>query len=179
MKLKILLFLSFSLISFSCQSDFSAEKNKRDIIRSVETADSIIIYQSDRAINKWTLHAQKMKKFTEENILYFYLLKLEIMDSNGEISSTIFADSAKINNNKDVITANGNIKIYTREGDLFGNSLVWNRNIGKIISNERVKVIKDGNTIWGDKFESDARFEHVVLFQASAQGEVSDSTKIW
>ncbi|MEA2104430.1 MAG: LPS export ABC transporter periplasmic protein LptC [Candidatus Cloacimonadota bacterium] len=178
MKISYTVIFAFLIFSNACQQNEVGTQNE-NFIESTEIADSIIVYQSSKGKNEWILAANKMKKFTENNDLFFYHLKLEILGNNGEINSTIFADSAKINNNEDLIRANGNVKIYTIEGNLFGNSLIWDKKTGKIFSQDSVRVVKDGNTIWGDRFESDDKFKHVVVHQATAEGEISDSTKVW
>lgn len=178
MKIYFFVVFVFLLFSISCQpNDF--EKNSKSNFESTEMADSITVYQSSGDNNEWVLAANKMKKFTDNNDLYFYNLKLEIISNAGKINSTIFADSARIIDNENTIRAHGNVEIFTAEGNLFGNSLIWDKKGGKIFSPDSVKVIKDGNTILGDRFESDDKFEHVVVHKATAEGELSDSTQVW
>lgn len=106
-------------------------------------------------------------------------VKLEIFDQSQNLSSTIFADSAKMDENNNLIIAKGNIKIFSKEGDLFGNVLTWDRNNDKIFSDDWVKIVKDGNTICGEQLRTDSNFEHVILQKVSAEGEISESKVVW
>lgn len=172
--------LSIVIISIlSCQNNLNGRHPKNEYEQSLEIADSILINQYDGAKIAWSLSAKKMKKLTDEELLNFYDMKLDIFGKKSETTSTIYADSAKIDNSRDLITGKGNIKIYTPKGDLFGSSLKWDRNKGEIYSEDSVKVVKQGNVIHGKSFRSDEQFKHMVLQKATAAGEVSEQTQVW
>ncbi|MBC8527373.1 MAG: LPS export ABC transporter periplasmic protein LptC [Candidatus Cloacimonetes bacterium] len=169
----------FLLSGISCQNREPETTSDNQIKRCLEITDSIIVYNSFRDKIEWLLYADVLKKFTKENILHFKNVKLEMLSSDGIVSSTIYADSAKVDDNNNKIIAKGNIQVYSKEGNLFGNLLVWDRKNDKIYSNDWVKIIKDGNTIWGNQLESDSHFQHVILRKVSAEGEVSESQNVW
>ncbi len=171
--------LSLLLFLLSCGNNQESGLNDKKIEKGIEIADSIVINQSDGDKITWRIYADKMKKLTEKDILNFYSMKLIIFSKDSDTSSTIFADSARIDNSKNLIIGNGNIEIYTPKGDLFGSSLQWDRNNGKIYSNNSVKVIKQGNVINGESFHSDEQFSHMTLHKATAEGEVSEEEQVW
>ena len=175
---KIIIFLVLILL-FCCQSkekDISAQK---EILKSIEITDTLVIYSSSQNKIEWILHTDYMQKFAKENIIKFRNTKLEIFDLDENLSATIFSDSVKIDEKKNIIYANGNVKIYSQKGDLFSNSLVWDRNKDKIFSDDFVKIIKDGDVICGERLRTDSNFEHVVLQKVSAEGEISESKMVW
>jgi len=173
---KILVIL---VILLSCQNDFENRKNKKIIEMSVEMADSIVINQSEQGKVTWRLFADTMKNITDKEILHFYSIKLIIFGSISDTSSIIYADSAMIDEANNIITGKGNIRIYTDKGNLFGSSLYWDRNKGKIYSEDSVKVYRKGNIITGERFFSDEQFSHVTLHKATGEGEVSEKKEIW
>jgi LPS export ABC transporter protein LptC len=175
----LIVIIMTSLFLFCCEKREKNISSEAPILASIETTDTLIVYNSSEGRVDWILHSDFLQKFADKNIMNFRDVKLEIFDQGENLSSTIFADSAKVDENKNFITARGNIKIFSKEGDLFGNTLIWDRNSDKIISNDWVKIVKDGNTVWGERLRTDSKFEHVVLQKVSAEGEVSESKVAW
>ncbi|MCD6101572.1 MAG: LPS export ABC transporter periplasmic protein LptC [Candidatus Cloacimonetes bacterium] len=172
-------FLVIILLLLCCENREENISSEAPILASIETTDTLIIYSSSQNKIEWILHSDFLQKFADKNIMNFRNVKLEIFDQNQNLSSTIFADSAKVDENKNLIITKGNIKIFSKEGDLFGNVLTWNRNNDKIFSDDWVKIVKDGNTIYGEQLRTDSHFEHVVLQKVSAKGEISESKVVW
>ncbi|MCK4339873.1 MAG: LPS export ABC transporter periplasmic protein LptC [Candidatus Cloacimonetes bacterium] len=178
--MKLITILIITYFIFSCQNNENENSIKENqILKSIEITDSIVVYNSSQDKIGWILKADYLIKLTDENRLNFKKIKLEILNQEGIVSSTIYADSAEVDDNKNMIIAKGNIKVFSQEGDLFGNTLTWDRNKDKIYSDEWIKIIKDGNTIWGERLRTDSNFEHVVIQKASAEGEISESQIAW
>ncbi|MBN2016551.1 MAG: LPS export ABC transporter periplasmic protein LptC [Candidatus Cloacimonetes bacterium] len=168
------------IIILSACSDSKGPVTFKDMGKqSVEITDSIVIYSSSKDITLWELQAVRLKKFPKDNVIYFSDIELKLMNKDGTLAATIFADSAVVNDDIEEVYAEGNIEIYSQEGDIFGESLTWERRNDKIFSDDSVKVIQQGNVIRGSSFTSDARFEHVTLHTASAEGEVDESKVLW
>lgn len=146
---------------------------------SVEITDSITVYSSSKDLTLWTLEAERLKKYPKDNIMYFSDIELKLMNKDGTLASTIYADSAIVDDEMQTVYAEGNIEIYSQEGDIFGKSMTWDRKNDEIFSEDSVKVIRQGNMIQGSSFTSDSRFHHVVLHTASAEGDVGESEVLW
>lgn len=174
-----IIFLSFLLFLLGCDQRQVSNLNDKKIDQGIEIADSIVINHSKGDLITWRLYADKMKKIPEKDILNFYSMKLIIFNTDADTSSTIFADSARIDNVQNTITGKSGIRIYTPKGNLFGSSLQWDRNKGRIFSSDSVKVIKQGNVIHGESFHSDDQFSHVTINKATAEGEVGEEKQIW
>ncbi|MBL7108025.1 MAG: LPS export ABC transporter periplasmic protein LptC [Candidatus Cloacimonetes bacterium] len=176
--MKKFIILLITILLFCCKSK---ENNisQKEILESVEITDTLVIYSSSKDKIEWILYADYMQKFANENTIKFQNIKLEIFDLNENLSSTIFSDSAKVDEKKNIIYANGNVKIYSQKGDLFSNSLVWDKNKGEIFSDDFVKIIKDGDVILGERLRTDSNFEHVILQKVSAEGEVEENKNVW
>ncbi len=174
-----LLTLVLILLFIACHSKEKNSLSKSPILTNTEITDTLIVYNSSQNKIEWILHSDFLQKFADQNIMNLKNVKLEIFDQSQNLSSTIFADSAKMDENNNLIIAKGNIKIFSKEGDLFGNVLTWDRNNDKIFSDDWVKIVKDGNTICGEQLRTDSNFEHVILQKVSAEGEISESKVVW
>lgn len=177
--MKKIIILIVSILLFCCQSKEKTASSARIVLKSIEITDTLIVYNSSQDKIEWILHSDFLQKFADKNIMNFRNVKLEIFDQSENLSATIFADSAKVDENNNLIIAKGNIKIFSKEGDLFGNVLTWNRNNDKIFSDDWVKIVKDGNTVCGEQLRTDSNFEHVILQKVSAEGEISESKVVW
>jgi len=167
------------LIYCSC-SDSKGTVTFRDVGKqSVEITDSITVYSSSKDLTLWTLYADRLKKYPKDNIMYFSDIELKLMNEDGTLASTIYADSAIVDDEMQTVYAEGNIEIYSQEGDIFGKSMTWDRKNDEIFSKDSVKVLRQGNVIQGSSFTSDSRFDHVTLHRASAEGEVGESEVLW
>jgi len=177
---KVYLLILLSILIFSACSDSKGPVTFKDMGKqSIEITDSITVYSSSKDLTLWTLYADRLKKYPKENIMHFSTIELNIMNDDGTLASTIYADSAIVDDEMQTVYAEGNIKIYSQEGDIFGKSMTWDRKNDEIFSKDSVKVIRQGNVIQGSSFTSDSRFDHVTLHRASAEGEVGESEVLW
>jgi len=179
-KIYLIVVLIITIILFSGCSDSKGPVTFKDMGKqTVEITDSIIVYSSSKDITLWELYADRLKKYPKDNIMYFSNIELKLMNKDGTLASTIYADSAIVNDEMHTVYAEGNIEIYSQDGDIFGETITWDRNKDEIFSEDSVKVNHQGNVIQGSSFKSDSRFEHVTLHRASAEGEVDESEVLW
>ena len=177
---KIYLIIVLVTIFLSACSDSKGSVTFKDMGKeTVEITDSIIVYSSSKDITLWELYAERLKKFPKDNLMYFSDIELKLVNKDGTLAATIFADSAIVNDEMHTVYAQGNIEIYSQEGDIFGETITWDRKKEEIFSEDSVKVIHQGNVIQGTSFKSDSRFEHVTLHRATAEGEVDESEVLW
>ena len=177
---KIYLIAVFIIILISACSDSKGQVTFKDIGKqTVEITDSITVYRSSKDITLWELYADRLKKFPKDDLMYFSDIELKLMNKDGTLASTIYADSAIVNDEMQTVYAQGNIEIYSQEGDIFGETITWDRKKDEIFSEDSVKVIQQGNVIQGSSFNSDSRFKHVTLHRATAEGEVDESEVLW
>ena len=177
---KIYLTAAFIIILISACSDSKGPVTFRDMGKqTIEITDSIIVYSSSKDITLWELYADRLKKFPKDDLMYFSDIELKLMNKDGTLASTIYADSAIVNDEMQTVYAQGNIEIYSQEGDIFGETITWDRKKDEIFSENSVKVIQQGNVIQGSSFNSDSRFKHVTLHRARAEGEVDESEVLW
>jgi LPS export ABC transporter protein LptC len=177
--MKRILIITLVTISFlSCQGE-RRESEEETVIVSKETADSLIVHSTSGDMLSWILYASHLEKLADEHVTNLWDVKLEIFDENQQLNSTIYADSASIDEKSNIITAYGNVQVYSIEGDLFGNVLVWDINNDKIYSDDWIKIVQDENTIWGTHLSTDSHFEHVVLQKVTAEGEISETQVVW
>jgi LPS export ABC transporter protein LptC len=168
-----------TLCLLSCQGEKPDPAEEKVVLISKEAADSVIVYNTSGDMLSWILDADYFEKLADENLMNLWNVKLEIFDTGEQLTSTIFADSAVINERSNLISAYGNVQVYSIEGDLFGNVLIWDLNNDKIFSDDWIKIVQNGNTIWGTHLSTDSHFEHVVLQKVSAEGEISETQVVW
>ncbi|HEX38213.1 MAG TPA: LPS export ABC transporter periplasmic protein LptC [Candidatus Cloacimonetes bacterium] len=173
----LLVLLIIPLISCSkSDGQISFEDIGKD---AIEITDSIMVYSSSKEMTLWTLYADRLIKYPKKDIMNLSNIVLKLMEKDGSLGATIYADSAQVNEDQETIYAEGNIKIYSKEGDIFGKSIIWDRKKDEILSDDSVMVIKDGNIIKGDSFYSDSRFHHVTLHKATGEGELGETEVLW
>lgn len=173
----VLLLLLISLLSCSKNDgQISFEDMGKD---AIEITDSIMVYSSSKEITLWTLYADRLIKYPKKDIMNLSNIELKLMEKDGSLGATIYADSAQVNEDAETVYAEGNIKIYSKDGDIFGKSITWDRKKDEILSDDSVTVIKNGNIIKGDSFFSDSRFHHVTLHKASGEGELGETEVLW
>jgi len=56
------------------------------------------------------------KNIQKDNIMYFSNIELKLMNKDGTLASTIYADSAIVNDEMHTVYAEGNIEIYSQDG---------------------------------------------------------------
>ena len=99
---------------------------------------------------------------------YFY-------DEMNLLSSILFADSARINNRYNSMIAEGNVVIYSPHENvmLLGSIVQWNNKAKRIISEQRVKIIKineDSECIQESiGFESDINLTNYIFYNIKGQ----------
>ncbi|MGC9337802.1 MAG: LPS export ABC transporter periplasmic protein LptC [Candidatus Cloacimonadia bacterium] len=176
---RIFIISLISLCLLSCQGEEIEPAEEETILVSKETADSLIVYNTSGDMLSWILYASHLRKLADEHLTNLWDIKLEIFDENQQLNSTIYADSASIDEKSNIISAYGNVQVYSTEGDLFGNVLIWEINNDRIYSEDWIKIVQDENTIWGTHLSTDSHFEHVILQKVSAEGEISETQVVW
>jgi len=105
-------------------------------------------------------------------------IKAKFYNEQNIISSLLYADSAKINNRYNNMTAEGNVVIYSPETDLMllGNKVLWNNNAKRIMSEDNVTIIKireDSQCIQKSHgFESDMNLSNYIFYDI--QGKINE-----
>ncbi len=166
------------LILFSCSKqeytdDFELTKSIPN-----EQVDTVIVQSSNLDKTEWTLRAVQVRRFEKNDITKITNIDLDIYEDNGSISN-LKAHRGYIYGKKNLMCASGNVRFISEEKQLFGDSLLWNRNNDKIYSEDWVTIIRRGDTLYGRKLEADSSLEHIKLEQVSAKGIIEKEEVNW
>jgi len=93
-------------------------------------------------------------------------VQLDFFDQAGEHSSTMSADSGKIDEKRQLFIARGNVHVVSDSGMTLATSvLFWNENKEVIFTDQRVVFTSDTDTLYGIGFESEANLENWTITQ--------------
>ncbi len=146
------------MISFSCMPDREAETNIKSTIEYPDQES----WQATIRITKdgdtvGLLKAGHVQKFSKKNItLLGDGLTVDFFDNQGNHTSVLNSKGGKIFDDKQNMTAHGNVSVVSDSGlILLTDTLHWNNKEQKIYSNISVKLISnEADTLYGDSFIS-------------------------
>ena len=107
-----------------------------------------------------------MSKFNQSNEYKFdQNLHVDFYDKNGEPTSWLTSDRGTLNENTNMMTASGNVVAHSDSANLtlYTETLFWNEQRRKIISNDRVMLTTKQDTLYGLGFESEIDFSKWVI----------------
>jgi len=104
---------------------------------------------------------------SEKDIYLIGDLVSTFYDKDGNVMSTLYADTGRINEQKYNMLATGDVKLKSVNGDaLFTNELLWNNNDETVSSNDTVLIISEkGDSLSGIGFESDVDLKNIVFIR--------------
>ena len=101
-------------------------------------------------------------------------VRVDFYDKEGNHTSVLVADSGLIQEKKQNLEALGNVVVTTNEGiRLETQSLKWDPQKKKIVSDDFVKITKKEDVITGYGLETDEELKHFVI-KRSVKGKVTE-----
>ena len=101
-----------------------------------------------------------------QEIMFIGDVQLDFFDQEGKHSSTLSADSGRIDEQRQLFTANGNVHVVSDSGmTLATNVLYWNESKELIYTDQRVVFTSETDTLYGIGFESEANLENWTITQ--------------
>ena len=112
----------------------------------------------------------KSEKLIKRQDQFAFLIDNVIIDfynDEGNHISTLYSDSAKINEQNNDLQANGNVYVVSDSGyTLITEKIIWDNNYKMIIAEDSVMFTTlDRDTLYGVGFESDADLEEWRIFK--------------
>jgi LPS export ABC transporter protein LptC len=137
---------------------------KRANCKSEHLMKNFSLVKIDKGIIKILLNSKYAEMLNDSNVVNLKHLKIKFYDENGKYIATMFSNSANI----DIITCNifcnDKCIIITANKERFDTTkLVYNAKDKMFYSNNVVKVTKKNNLISGIGFESDYKFNKVLI----------------
>lgn len=109
-----------------------------------------------------------MQRFNESQEYQFdQKIHVDFFDEAGNRTSWLKSEKGKFNELRKVMQASGNVVAYSDSADLtlLTETLYWDENSGKIISNDKVKLATDHDTLYGLGFESETDLSEWIIKQ--------------
>ncbi len=172
-KLKLVVFLSFSSLFFSCGSD-KMELTKQNIISSDSIPNQELfnpeVTFSDSGRVKAILTAGRIRVFAKFGYTLIDSNAKVDFYKNGIYSSTLTAKRGKIFDNTKDVEMYDSVKIVSTDGSvLTSNKLYWVNKTERIKSDEFVHIKTKTDDIRGYGFEADQSLKNYVIYKVSGE----------
>ncbi|MFY0644860.1 MAG: LPS export ABC transporter periplasmic protein LptC [Bacteroidia bacterium] len=157
---------------FSCNTKYSSEElvhlaEHADSL-SVETATDVEIVYTDSAILRAKIFAPTMKRFPSNENPYTEMpdgVRAQFFGPSGEIQSTLTANYAISEDDKDVITIKDSVRVINKyDEEIKSNELIWEKETRRIYSNKPVRIrVRNEKILIGEGFESNESFTKYTI----------------
>ncbi len=171
----ILLFLSIFVVS--CEFDFDAVEStrKRNVSSNIEDKPDQLAYNIevlfvDSSFTKAVLQARKARVYSDRYETFLDSgLKVTFYNKNSSETSTLVADSARIDDRTKNMLAMGNVLVHSESKGrrLETQLLEWDNLRQKIYSTEFVTITTPNEIINGYGFESDPNLNEYRITKVS------------
>ncbi|MCF7809201.1 MAG: LPS export ABC transporter periplasmic protein LptC [Candidatus Marinimicrobia bacterium] len=99
-----------------------------------------------------------------QEVVFIGDVQLDFFDLEGNHSSTLSADTGRIDEKRHLFTANGNVYVESDSGMTLATSvLFWHENKELIYTDQRIVFTAASDTLYGIGFESDANLENWTI----------------
>lgn len=163
------LYISLSiLILYSCTKieEQTAGSQKGSYPDQESWNSTLIVSNNGRKVG--VVNAEHFKKYTNKRLTELSEgLTIDFYDNNGQHTSILFANGGEVYEHKQNMKAYGNVKVVSDSGlTLYTDTLIWNNEQQKIISEIPVMLTTETDTLWGDSFVSDPNLENYTITNA-------------
>lgn len=129
---------------------------------------------SEEGIRSATILAQYVEVYEKLDLKKAKQIQVDFYDADGNRTSVLVADSGLIQERKQKVQALGNVVVTTEEGiKLETESLRWDPQSAKIITDDFVTITKDEDVITGYGLEADQELKHFVI-KKEVKGEIKE-----
>ena len=99
-----------------------------------------------------------------EEVVFIGDVRLDFFDQNGAHSSTMLADTGRIDERRHLFTATGNVYVVSDSGMTLTTSILyWHENKEIIYTDQSIVLTTDSDTLYGVGFESDANLTNWTI----------------
>jgi LPS export ABC transporter protein LptC len=104
----------------------------------------------------WSMKAEKAYLYDKRNVLEASVVEVTFFSDEGGVRSVLDADYGKLNRNSGDMEAKGNVVVTGSDGVVLETpSLKWESETRQIVSDDSVKVIRNGDVLTGWGFRGD------------------------
>lgn len=178
--LTFFLFTIFTIIISGCGKsvlDQSTSALNRALPDETSHDVSIYAYKENRV--DYILTASRIERFYLTSKLNAWNVKIVTYDEKMNVKSNLSADTTYVDEARNYIQALGNVVFETPNGIIKSRSMNWERVSDEIFSNEKVTLIRDGNTLQGDNLRTNSNISFVEMSTITAEGTVKGDELDW
>lgn len=129
---------------------------------------------SEEGIRSATIFAEYVEVYEKRDLKKAKKVHVDFYDKDGTHTSVLVADSGVIRERKRKFEALGNVVVTTDEGiKLETQSLRWDPESAKIVTDDFVTITKDKDVITGYGLEADQELKHFVI-KKKVRGEIKE-----
>ena len=147
---------------------------------SVERVENVTINYTDSAVLRATINAPVMIRYPERDEPYTEMpegLLAKFFKPDGTEDSRLSAAYGINYESKKLIKLTDSVRVVNKEGEeLKSEELFWDQKKKKIYTNKFVRIIRNGETLRGDGFESNENFTKYRILRPA--GPVSIDTDL-
>ena len=105
---------------------------------------------------EWNMKARRAYIYDSRDILEAENMEVDFFDEEGRVKSRLVADIGIINRATDDMEARGDVSVRSSSGVILETqTLLWLSKTRKIVSDDSVKVIREGDVLTGVGFRGD------------------------
>ncbi|HEX9917269.1 MAG TPA: LPS export ABC transporter periplasmic protein LptC [candidate division Zixibacteria bacterium] len=163
-KKRIFLFLVFSLTFFFCCSQ--EEEKKSPTLADVpdQVVEKTQMVFTVDGVRSTVIGADYVVKYERKDLTLAKKVHVDFFDKEGKHTSIMDADSGIIKEKRQELEALGNVVVISDNGvKLETESLRWDPRKQKVITDDFVKVTKEGDVIYGYGLEADQKLENFQI----------------
>ena len=126
-----------------------------------QEVSDFMVTETDAGRPEWTLHARSAAMFNARNMLVARGVRVDFFDETGKRSSMLTAREGEMHQVRRDMVARGNVVLQTTDGTRMSTeSLRFLNRTQRIVSDDFVRVERQGDVLTGYGFESDPNLEH-------------------
>lgn len=138
---------------------------------------NIIEYNGDRV--DYEIFADRVDRFYDRRLMNAVGVEIRALDPKTGGTTHLKADSTIVDDARNMIFAFGNVKLSSPGGMVSSNSMIWDRNLDEITAPGDVTVIRDGNTLRGQRLRTNPQIDFAELETVSADGKFDSTDFDW
>ncbi len=165
--------IAAALLTCGCSADESSAPPLPADVPDQIMENSTITF-SEKGVISAVIHSEYVAVYEKLDMKKASKIHVDFFDESGSKTSVLVADSGLIQEKKQKFEARGNVVVTTQEGvKLVTESLRWNPETNKIVTDDFVTITKGKDVITGIGLEADQQLKHFVI-KKKVQAEIKD-----
>ena len=148
----------------ACSDDVPEDVNVDTARSPDEVFTDFVTMESDSGRVQWKLTAPLANRYTKEKRILLDKPVIEFFGREGELQTTLESDNGEYSEETRDMVAYGNVIVESVEGDVLEtDSLWWNNEQDKILTNSFVKLTRGRDVLTGYGMECDPNLNSVDI----------------